>query len=179
MLTTDNTILLVIDVQGRLARQMYAMETLFENISKAIRGAQILDIPIVLTEQYPEGLGPTIPEIAGLFAVPDPISKISFSCCGEDRFMQTIDRLHPDNILVSGIETHVCVYQTVRDLLDAKFAVQIIADAVSSRTRSDKKIGLKKIRNAGAAITSVETALFELLQVAKGERFKKMLNVVK
>jgi nicotinamidase-related amidase len=179
MLAIDNTVLLVIDVQGKLAHQMHEKEIVFENISKAIRGAQILDVPIILTEQYPEGLGPTIPQVADLFADPDPISKISFSCCGENRFMQSLNALKPDNILIAGIETHVCVYQTVRDLLNAKFAVQIIADAVSSRNRVNRQIGLNKIKNAGADVTSVETALFELLRVAGGDRFKQLLDVIK
>jgi nicotinamidase-related amidase len=179
MLTTENTVLLIVDVQSRLAHLMHDKEILFENISKAIKGAQVLDIPIMLTEQYPAGLGPTIPEVAELFTDPDPISKISFSCCGEKRFMQVLNALHPENVLVAGIETHVCVYQTVRDLLKADFAVQIIADAVSSRTDKNKRIGLNKIKKAGAEITSVETFLFELLRVAGGEKFKEVLKIVK
>ena len=179
MIAINNTVLLIVDVQGKLAHLMHDKEILFENISKIIKGAQILELPIILTEQYPEGLGPTIPEVSDLFADPSPISKISFSCCGDDRFMKTLNALHPENILVAGIETHVCVYQTIRDLIKSHFAVQIIADAVSSRTSANKRIGLKKIRRAGAEITSVETVLFELLGVAGGEKFKKILNVVK
>jgi nicotinamidase-related amidase len=179
MLTTDNTVLLIVDVQGKLAHLMQDKEILFNNISKTIKGAQVLDIPIILAEQYPAGLGPTIPEVAGLFEKPNAISKTSFSCCGEDRFMQVLNALHPENVLVAGIETHVCVYQTIRDLIKAGFAVQIIADAVSSRTKDNKRIGLKKSIKAGAEITSVETVLFELLRVAGGEKFKNILEIVK
>jgi nicotinamidase-related amidase len=179
MLATDNTIVLIVDVQGKLAHLMHDKEILFNNIRKTIKGAQVLDIPILVTEQYPEGLGSTIPEVAGLFENPDTISKTSFSCCGDDRFMQVLNDLQPENILVAGIETHVCVYQTVRDLLRANYAVQIIADAVSSRTKNNKKIGLKKIIKAGAEITSVETVLFELLREAGGEKFKNILEIVK
>ena len=179
MLTTDDTVLLVIDVQGKLAHLMHEKEILFDNIKSSIKGAQVLGIPILVTEQYPEGLGPTIPEVAGMFETPNTISKTSFSCCGDDRFMQILSDLHPETVLVAGIETHVCVYQTVRDLLKANYAVQIIADAVSSRTNYNKQIGLKKIINAGAEITSVETVLFEMLREAGGEKFKKILEIVK
>ena len=179
MLATDDTVLLIVDVQGRLAHLMHEKEILFNNIRNTIKGAQVLDIPILVTEQYPAGLGPTIPEVAGMFENPNIISKTSFSCCGEDRFMQILNDLHPENILVAGIETHVCVYQTVRDLLKANYAVQIIADAVSSRTKYNKQIGLKKIIKAGAEITSVETVLFEMLREAGGEKFKKILEIVK
>ena len=179
MLATDNTVLLIVDVQGKLAHLMHEKEILFNNIRNTIKGAQVLDIPILVTEQYPEGLGSTIPEVAGLFENPDTISKTSFSCCGDDRFMQVLNDLQPENILVAGIEAHVCVYQTVRDLLRANYAVQIIADAVSSRTKNNKKIGLKKIIKAGAEITSVETVLFELLREAGGEKFKNILEIVK
>lgn len=179
MLATDNTVLLIVDVQGKLAHLMHEKEILFNNIRNTIKGARVLGIPILVTEQYPEGLGPTIPEVAGMLENPNTISKTSFSCCGDDRFMQILNDLHPENVLVAGIETHVCVYQTVRDLLKANYAVQIIADAVSSRTKFNKKIGLKKIIKAGAEITSVETVLFEMLREAGGEKFKKILEIVK
>jgi len=179
MLATDETVLLIIDVQGKLAHLMHEKEILFDNIRNTIKGAQVLGIPILVTEQYPAGLGPTIPEVAGMFENLNTISKTSFSCCGDDRFMQILNDLHPENVLVAGIETHVCVYQTVRDLLKANYAVQIIADAVSSRTKFNKQIGLKKIIKAGAEITSVETVLFEMLREAGGEKFKKILEIVK
>jgi len=179
MLATDNSVVLIIDVQGKLAHLMHDKQSLFNNIRKTIKGAQALSLPILLAEQNPAGLGPTIPEVAGLLPNSNAISKTSFSCCGEGRFMQVLSALHPENVLVAGIETHVCVYQTVRDLLKAQFAVQIIADAVSSRTRADKRIGLQKCIQAGAEITSVETVLFELLRESGGAKFKKILDIVK
>ena len=179
MLTVDNTVLLIVDVQGKLAHLMHEKKHLFENITKIIKGAQSLGVPILLAEQNPDGLGPTIPELIGLFTVPKPISKSSFSCCGNDRFLKELKALQPENVLMAGIETHVCVYQTARDLIKADYTVEIIADAVSSRTVENKCIGLEKIRDAGAHITSVETALFELLGTAEGDRFKEILNIVK
>jgi nicotinamidase-related amidase len=179
MLTVDNTVLLIVDVQGNLAHLMHEKEHLFENITKIIKGAQSLDVPILLAEQNPDGLGPTIPELIGLFTVPKPISKSSFSCCGNDRFLKELEALQPENVLMAGIETHVCVYQTARDLIKSDYTVEIIADAVSSRTVENTCIGLEKIRDAGAHITSVETALFELLGTAEGDRFKRILEIVK
>ncbi|MBT8369580.1 MAG: isochorismatase family protein, partial [Deltaproteobacteria bacterium] len=118
-------------------------------------------------------------EVASLLTGQNPISKYSFSCWGSDRFVKELKELSPENVLIAGIEAHVCVYQTARDLINAHYAVEIIADAVSSRTIENKRIGLDKIREAGADITSLETALFELLGEAQGDRFKAILEIVK
>ena len=107
------------------------------------------------------------------------LPKHSFSCYKNIEIRQALEALNRPNVLVAGIETHVCVYQTVRDLSKAHYDVQLVADAVSSRTIENKEIGLEKCRNTGAQITSVETALFELLAVAEGDRFKKILDVIK
>jgi nicotinamidase-related amidase len=179
MLTTENTVLLIVDVQGKLAHLMHDKEALFDYLGRIIRGAQILDLPILLAEQNPDGLGPTIPEVRDLLASLEPISKLSFSCWGSDRFVGELEALHPENVLIAGIETHVCVYQTSRDLVKAGYAVEVIADAVSSRTPQNKSIGLEKIKRAGAGITSVEAALFELLGVADRDEFKDILAIVK
>ena len=179
MLISERTVLIVVDVQGKLAHLMYEKETLFENLQKMIRGAQILEISILWVEQNPEGLGPTIPEVARLLTDHQPISKLSFSCCGSDRFLRAFKETDRTQVLIAGIETHVCVYQTTMDLLDLGCEVQIVADAVSSRTAENRQIGLERIRDAGGSLTSMETALFELLKVAKGEKFKEILKIVK
>ena len=179
MLNLDNTVLVIVDLQGKLAHLMYDKESLFENIRKIIKGAQILNIPILLAEQNPDGLGPTVPEVSRVLINPEPISKFSFSCWGSDRFVKEMEALSPENVLIAGIETHVCVYQTSRDLIRAGYAIEVIADAVSSRTNENKIVGLEKIRRTGAGITSVETALFELLGKAAGEEFKEILAIVK
>ena len=179
MLSAETTVLLLIDVQGKLAHLMDQRDTLFENLQKLIQGARILELPILLTEQYPDGLGPTLLEIARLMPDVKPISKISFSCCREEKFMASLQTLDRRQVLVCGIETHVCVQQTVSDLLDRGYEVHLAADAVSSRTAENRRIGIDKMKGAGAVITSVETALFELLEQAGGDRFKKMLTVVK
>ncbi|MCK4624429.1 MAG: hydrolase [Phycisphaerae bacterium] len=178
MLKVDNTILVVIDVQGKLAQSMHEKASLFENLTKLIQAAGILEIPIVWTEQYPEGLGPTIPEIAELLPG-EAISKVAFSCCGERRFVEAMEKLGRNQVLLCGIETHVCVYQTAIDLLGTAYEVEVVADAVSSRAPDNKAIGLGKMQAAGASITCVETAIFELLEVAGGEKFKAILSIVK
>lgn len=179
MLVVENTLLLLVDVQEKLARRMVEKEMLFENLQKIIRGAQVLEIPILWMEQNPQGLGPTIPEIAGLLQDSRPFTKISFSCCGCKDFMQTLGKLRRTQILIAGIEAHVCVYQTARDLRNWGYDIQVLTDAVSSRTAANREVGIEKMKEAGASMTSVETALFELLKVAEGPKFKEILKIVK
>ena len=174
MLNTDKSVLLVIDVQGKLAQLMFEKEALFDNLQKIIKGAKALGIPIILTEQNPDRLGETIPDLAALLTDTRPISKFAFSCCLEEQFMKQLEALERRQVLIAGIETHVCIYQTAVDLLLRGYEAHVVTDAVSSRTQQNRAIGLQKMTAAGAAPTSVETALFELLKVAKGETFKEI-----
>ncbi len=179
MMTTEDTVLVLVDVQGRLAQSMHNKKDLFENLKKMVKGAQVLGVPILWAEQNPDGLGPTMPEIAELLTNQSPLSKFSFSCCGSDQFLKDLQALNRKNILIVGIEAHVCVYQTAADLTGLQYHVQVVADAVSSRTAENKQIGLEKSKAAGAGVTSTETALFELLKEAKGDNFKEIINLVK
>jgi nicotinamidase-related amidase len=179
MLAKETTILVVIDVQGNLAHAMVEKETLFENVKKLIQGARLLEIPIIVTEQYPKGLGPTIPELLSLLPDVQPVSKVAFSCCGEAAFLNALEGANRNQVLVAGIETHVCVYQTTRDLLRRGYEVEIVADAVSSRKASDREIGLARMRDLGARLGSVEMVLFELMQEAGGATFKELQKIVK
>ena len=174
MLNQETTALIVIDIQERLARAMFGREELVQSIRKLIKGAQVFPIPIVLTEQNPEGLGSTIAEIAGLLPDVKPIPKVCFNCCDSDPFVRQLERLD-----LAGIEAHVCVYQTAVGLVKKGYEVQVVADAVSSRTTENREIGLDRARQAGAGVTSVETALFELLRVAEGDKFQRLLKIVK
>jgi nicotinamidase-related amidase len=179
MLKIENASLLIIDIQGNLAHSMYGKELLFKNVQRLIKGIQILGIPIIWLEQNPQGLGPTIPEIADILPNIRPISKMTFSCCQNDSFIQALNALNRKQVLISGIETHVCIYQTALDLVDQGYEVQVVTDAVSSRNVDNKEIGLQKMRDYGVSLTSVETALFELLKVAEGERFRDIIKIVK
>lgn len=180
MLTVKNTALVVVDVQGKLAQIMDQKEALFANLEKMIKGIQVLEIPIIWTEQVPEKLGPTLPEFSELLTPSTKsIAKSSFSCCGHPPFMEAIQALGRQQVLLTGIETHICVYQTALDLLDSGYEVQVVTDAVSSRTSANKQIGLERMKAAGATLTSTEMALFELLRVAEGPQFKQIAKIVK
>ena len=179
MLKMENVTFLIVDIQGNLAHLMHGKELLFRNVQKLIKGIQVLGIPILWVEQNPQGLGPTIPEIADMLSNIQPISKMSFSSCRNDRFVRTLKALNRKQVLIAGIETHICVYQTAADLVDIGYEVQVVTDAVSSRNMENKEIGLQKMRDSGVSLTSVETALFELIKVAEGEQFKEILKIVK
>ncbi len=180
MLQTEHTILVLIDVQGNLAHAMHNKESLFENLKKLIQGVQVLNIPIIVTEQYPKGLGPTLPDIAALLPPgTQPISKVHFSCCGDTTFMQALTDYNRRQVLVAGIETHICVYQTTAELVQHGYEVELVTDAISSRTAENRELGLTKMRQLGAGSTSVEMALFELLQVAGSDQFKQIQKIIK
>ena len=179
MLEATNTALAIIDVQGKLATLMHEREQLYENLQILVRGVCALELPILWMEQYPEGLGPTIPELSELLGDQVPLPKLSFSACGQSEFVQHLLQSGRKQVLIAGIETHICVYQTARELLDRGYEVEVVEDAVSSRTAANKRVGLEKIRSAGAEITSIETALFELLREAGGPQFKEIARLVK
>jgi nicotinamidase-related amidase len=179
MIRPENTLLLVVDVQGKLAQVMSDREKLFKAITNMIQGARVLGIKILVTEQNPRGLGPTVPEIREHLSRIEPISKYSFSCCDNEQFRQELNSAKPEHIVIAGIESHICVYQTARDLVKLNYDVQILSDGVSSRTAENKSIGLEKSRSAGAGITSVETVLFEIVKDAQKKEFKDILNIVK
>ncbi|MBN1400522.1 MAG: hydrolase [Anaerolineae bacterium] len=179
MLSRDNTLLVLVDVQGKLAQIMHDREALFRNLVQLVRGVRVLGLPIIWMEQNPRGLGPTIPELAELLPDLEPIPKLSFSCCGSPEFHRALKAHDRRQVLIAGIETHVCIYQTTLDLLSLGYEVQVVGDAVSSRRAVNREIALERVRQAGAAVTSVEMALFEILRVAEGPAFKAMLQVVR
>jgi nicotinamidase-related amidase len=158
---------------------MYDRDTLFKNIQILIQAAKILDIPILWCQQCPDALGQTVPEIAELLAGNVPINKASFSCCGDEKFISKLNSINRSQILLSGIETHVCIYQTAADLLEKDFTVNVIADAVSSRTLDNKQIAISKMQTMGINIYSTEMALFELLKTADHPHFKQIAKLVK
>lgn len=187
MLDSHNTVLVLIDVQEKLTSVMHERETLIENLVKLVKGAQLLEIPIIWLEQNPDKMGQTIPELCELLDGQTPITKMSFSCCGADGFKEALKASGRKQVLIAGIETHVCVYQTSVELIRAGYAVEVVVDAVSSRRATDKETGLAKIQACGAHsagsgqghITTVETALFELMRTAENPAFRDMLKVVK
>jgi len=179
MLTLDNTVLVIIDVQEKLSRVIYQKEDLLENMVKLAEGIRLLGVPIILTEQNPAGLGVTVPELAEHLEGIQPLTKFSFSCCGEQAFLTELETLKRKQVILAGIETHVCVYQTAMDLIGSGYEVQVVDDCVSSRTLRNKEIGLSRICGGGGSLTSTEIVLFELLKVAKGDIFKGISKIVK
>jgi len=173
------TAIVLIDVQGKLAEIMYESDKLFKNIEILIKGAQLLDIPIIWTEQLPEKLGDTTTRISELLSNQKPIIKSEFSCVKNDDFSYILGKKEYNHFLLCGIETHVCVYQTAKDLLNLGHNIEIIADAVSSRTELNKSIGIEKITSLGAKLTNVEMLLFEKQEIAVGEKFRKLIKIIK
>lgn len=179
MLSAAHALLLVIDVQGRLAELAWRSESIRKNIRILIEGMKALEVPVIATEQYPKGLGPTVPDIAELLGDTTVIEKTSFSCCGEFAFETRLTELHKTDIIVCGIETHVCVYQTTRDLLALGYNVHLVTDAVSSRSEENWKLGVDACIALGAKRTGTEMVLFELLRVSGTEQFKTISSLVK
>ena len=179
MLRAESAVLVVIDVQGKLATLMREKENLFANVIRMIKGARALEIPIIWTEQLPDKLGETSPEIKEVLEGLKPLVKKTFSCCGDDAFLKQLSSIDRKQILLTGIETHVCVYQTAIDLLGAGYEVHLVRDAVSSRFEENYHLGIERIKDAGAIMTGVEMSLFEMLQVAEGEKFKQVIQIVK
>jgi nicotinamidase-related amidase len=179
MLEVRSSVLLVIDVQEKLFRVISEKEKMLDNLQRLIKGIQVLEVPVIATEQYPKGLGLTIKEVADLLIGVRPIAKTSFSCCGDKAFLKEFERLGRRQVLLAGIESHVCVYQTAADLINAGCEVYAVGDAVGSRTEENLQTGLRMMERLGANPTSTETVLFELLKIAEGEKFKAISKIVR
>ena len=179
MLDLKSTVLVIIDVQGKLAQIMHDRDTLFKNLHILVSGVKLLNIPIIWMEQVPDKLGSTIPEIKDVLIDQKPIIKDVFSCMKNEEFNNQIKRINPNDIILAGIESHVCVYQTAMDLLEKKYNVHIVADAISSRISENKELGIERMLLEGAMKTSVEMLLFEIQGEAKGDRFRQISKLVK
>lgn len=179
MLSIDTSVLVVVDVQVKLMAVMHEKDKLLANLQKLLSGIRVLDVPMVVTEQYPDGLGPTVPELASLLTDCETISKKSFSCWGDESFRNTLERLGRNQILLCGIESHVCVYQTVMELMNQGYEVSLVADAVSSRSAMFVGIAVERMRDAGCSIVNTEMVLFELLKTSESDRFKEISKIVK
>lgn len=166
--------LVIVDIQDRLvaAMQDKHQKRVITNVGHLTEASRLLDLPLILTEQYPKGLGPTVSELKASLPSYAPVEKITFSCCGEDRFMDEVEELGRRIVILAGMETHVCVLQTCLDLLSAGYRVHMVSDAICSRHKMDYLRGLEMARDAGAVITSTEIVLFELLERAGSEAFK-------
>ena len=175
-----NPYLVVIDVQEKLFPEILEKETFLKNLQILIKGFQLFDLPILLTEQVPDKLGPTIESVRSILNDTEPIIKSSFSCAGDPGFLSQTDGLSThDGIVLAGIETHVCVYQTERDLIRRGQHVEVVTNAVGSRDANNHRIALDRIRNNGGFLTTVEMVLFNIQERAEGATFKELVKLVK
>lgn len=178
-LNKSEAILVLIDFQERLMPAMEDNETLEMSTIKLVKGCKILGVPVLVTQQYTKGLGPTIAGIDDALGVYEPIEKTSFSAMGEPVFKEKLSVSGRKTVILAGIEAHVCVLQTALELIEAGYTVFLVNDCVSSRSIGDMANAQQRMINAGAVETTYESTLFELLKGAREEGFKDISNLVK
>lgn len=187
MLMKENTGLIVVDIQGKLARLVHESSDLISNCAKLIKGAQTLDLPIIWLEQNPAKLGATVEELNTLLSTEasnsinshQAITKYTFDGCEEANFIKAVQTADVDNWLVCGIETHICVYQTAINLKRKGYSVHLVTDCVSSRSLDNKQLAINKLASNGIALTGLEMCLFELVKDCRVMAFKEILTLIK
>ncbi|MEA3327065.1 MAG: hydrolase [Chloroflexota bacterium] len=179
MINTIETALVLVDFQGRLAEIVYQSDLVERNVMRMAKGCQALGIPIILTVQVPEKLGPILPELGDALKEIHPIPKEVFSAMREPEFLTALHQTSRKQIILAGIEAHVCVLQTGLDMIDAGYTVHVLADGVFSRTKENQQLALQRFHDAGAMITSVEMALFEMIRTSKHPEFRTISRLVK
>lgn len=177
-LATGDTALLVIDIQERLMPVIHDPTMIFENTNRLLKGAEVLNLPVLVSEQYPKGLLHTCPEI-DLSADHALFEKICFSCIQSDPVVDKLRSLEIKSLIVCGVEAHICVLKTVLDALEHGFEVHVVADAVSSRTPENRQLALDRMRQSGAFIVSTEMLLFQLIDIAGNPTFKQISGIIK
>lgn len=179
ILDKDRAVLVIVDIQEAFRGAISDFPVIAAKASIAARGFLALDLPVIITEQYPKGLGRTAEEI--LFAVPpefEVVEKSAFSSCGAASFVENLRKTGASQIVLCGLETHICVNQTAHDLLELGFEVHLLTDCVASRFKEDKEAGINKMFANGVIPSSVEMALFELLRDSKHEKFREIQNLI-
>ncbi len=175
----SRVLLTVIDMQEPFRRHIHGMACVIANCSRLMRFCDRLDLPVTVTEHYPAKLGRTVPELAALHRGREVVEKIHFSCAGDPGFMSRLEGSRRDQVVLCGIESHICVYQTALDLKREGYQVILAADAVSSRRTSDRVLGIARMRDAGVQVMSAEMIMFEILRVARTEDFKAVADILK
>jgi len=175
----DDTLGIIVDIQEKLFPHIFHHDQVEINTEILIKGLKILNIPLLLTEQYPKGLGRTIPAISAALGDYHIHEKMSFSCCGDPSFEMELQRIAKRNVIIAGIEAHVCVLQTTIDLIEEGYQPVIVEDCISSRKENDKLISIERMRQEGAIITSYESILFELAGISGTDSFKAISKLVK
>ncbi len=175
----EQSVVLIIDIQEKLLPHMQEQQSLLENCQKLIKGLTVLEVPFILTEQYSKGLGAAVEGIKTLLPTVQPLEKISFSCGDNETFNSALVKLKKNYVIIAGIEAHVCVLQTVVDLLQCKYQPVVIEDCISSRRSNDKIVAVRRMRQEGAIISTCESILFELCRQAGTETFKSISKIIK
>jgi len=175
----ENSLLVIVDIQEKLARTMSERDRVLRNCGKLIKTAQALNIPILITEQYPNGLGRTLPELESLLVNAEPIEKVTFSCYLESSFIDALAIENKSHIIVAGMETHICVVQTALDLLQHGYTVGVVQDAVCSFNLRDTEIAITRMRDENVVMLSTEMIIYELLKRSGTSEFKKLLPILK
>ena len=170
---------MVIDIQERLVRAMPKLDEYYHNVGILIKAFRRLGAPVVVTEQYAKGLGPTVPEIADALGESESVEKMTFSCAGEPKYVEELKATGANQAVLCGMETHVCVQQTALDLVAAGYQVHVAADAVRSRKKQDWIFALERMRQAGVIITTTEAIIFEMLVKCGTDEFKDISKLVK
>lgn len=179
MLNAENSLFFLIDIQDRLVGMLKNREEIAKNNSILAKAAKILGVPVIASEQYPNGLGSTILEVREYLNTENVLEKTSFSALATDTIKAKLEFLNRKKVVLTGIETHICVYQTARALLDAGYEVYVVKNACSSRSSKDYRTALELMRDYGAKLTCVETVLFELLGSSKHPNFKEIQALIK
>ncbi|MCU0363061.1 MAG: hydrolase [Bacteroidales bacterium] len=175
----EDSIAVLVDVQEKLLPHIHEGEEILKRTARLIEGLRLLEVPVIVTQQYTKGLGPTHPLLAQGMHEFSYIEKISFSCCGEASFIDRLRESGKKTVILFGIETHVCVLQTCLDLLHSGYKPVLVYDCVSSRRPEEKRIAAERMKQEGAVVTTFESILFELARVAGTEVFKKISGLVK
>lgn len=175
----ERTAGLVIDIQERLYPHIHEHEQLTKNVRILIEGLRAIGVPILVTEQYTKGLGPTIEPVRLALGEYEHLEKMAFSCCDDDGFSAELEKLDKKFVIITGIEAHVCVLQTTIDLLKKNYIPVIVEDCISSRKINDKIMAVERMRKEGAIITTYESILFELLRYSGTDEFKAISRLVK
>lgn len=171
--------MVIVDVQERLAAVMTQREKVAGNCVNLVEGADLLGLPLMLTEQYPKGLGPTVPELREKIVRYEPVEKITFDCCRDPSFHRKLKETGRNKVILAGMETHVCILQTALGLMKEGYSVHVVEDGVCSRAKENFRVGLEFMRNAGAVITCTETVLFQILEKAGTAEFKAVSSMIK
>jgi len=170
--------LVIIDVQERFRPAIFDFGRTANNIRKLAEAFRVLGIPIIITEQNPEKLGKTIPQITNELGEFKPVAKMHFSCCGEKEFVKALRKTKAKDVILCGLETHVCVLRTALDLMKSGRNVYLVCDAVSSRKAMDSEVAIKRLVHSGVFLTTVESIIFQLIDKAGTEEFRKIFAIV-